>query len=183
MIAYRLAQPSDADAIALLHTESWRTHYRGSFSDAFLDGELPAERIRVWRARLARPAENQVVQLALDGAALSGFVCAYGAHDPRWGSLIDNLHVAVAAKRRGIGAALMRRAGAWLASRHGQVPVYLLVLEVNTAARRFYERLGGRCAEVATMETHGGTLVRSCRYIWSRPTQLAPAHEPKEVSR
>jgi ribosomal protein S18 acetylase RimI-like enzyme len=173
LISYRLAQPSDADAIALLHTASWRAHYRGSFSDAFLDDEQPAERIGVWRARLARPARNQLVQLALDGPELAGFVCAYGAHDPRWGSLVDNLHVAVADKRRGIGAALMQRAGTWLASRHASAPVYLLVLEVNAPARRFYEQLGGRCAEIATMETNGGNIVRSCRYTWSRPAALS----------
>ena len=47
-----------------------------------------------------------------------GFVCAYGTHDPQWGSLIDNLHVLAAHKRTGIGATLMRRAGAWLSVHH-----------------------------------------------------------------
>jgi ribosomal protein S18 acetylase RimI-like enzyme len=172
VIAYRPATPIDADPIALLHTRSWREHYRGSFRDDFLDGELPAERIRVWRARLADPPESQLVQLAFDAAALVGFVCAYAAHDPVWGSLIDNLHVAAEAKRGGIGAALMQQAGAWLERRRPDLPVYLLVLEANAPARRFYERLGGRCAEVSTMETHGGAVVRSCRYVWARAQLL-----------
>lgn len=173
MIQYRPATAADADAIALLHTRSWRENYRGSFSDAFLDGELPAERMRVWRARLDRPPENQFVALALDGETPTGFVCAYGAHDPRWGSFVDNLHVASAAKRQGVGASLMRQTGAWLESRYADTGVYLLVLEVNAAARSFYERLGARNAEVSMMETHGGAMVRSCRYIWPRPGGLA----------
>ncbi len=53
--------------------------------------------------------------------------------------------------------------------------MHLLVLEANAPARRFYEHLGGRSAEVSTMETHGGALVRSCRYVWSRPELLAAA--------
>lgn len=175
MITYRPAERSDADAVALLHARSWREHYRGSFTDEFLDDELPEERLRVWRERLAHPPGNQLVQLALDGAELAGFVCAYGAQDPGWGSLIDNLHVASPARRGGIGTALMRQAGEWLAARHPDLGVYLLVLEVNAPARRFYERLGGRSAETFSNETHGGAVVRSCRYVWPRAEVLSRA--------
>jgi len=175
MIEYRPANPLDADAIASLHARSWRENYRGAFSDAFLDGDLLGERLRVWRERLDHPAGNQLVQLAVDGANLVGFVCAYGAHDPEWGSFVDNLHVATASKRNRIGSSLMRQAGAWLASRYPDLGVYLLVLEVNSSARRFYERLGGRDAGVSTMETHGGAVVRSCRYAWPRAELLSAA--------
>jgi len=174
-LEYRQAGPADADAIALLHTRSWRENYRGSLSDAFLDGELPAERLRVWRDRLDRPPRNQFVQLAVDGAELAGFVCAYGDHEPEWGSLVDNLHVAKAAKRTGIGASLMTQAGTWLARSYPDLGVYLWVLEVNAPARRFYERLGARNAGVSVMETHGGAVVRSCRYTWPRAALLSAA--------
>jgi GNAT superfamily N-acetyltransferase len=173
MIEYRPATPSDAEAIASLHARSWRENYRGAFEDAFLDGELPAERLRVWRERLEHPAGNQLVRLAADGPDLVGFVCAYGAHDPEWGSLVDNLHVVRPAKRSGIGSSLMRQAGGWLSVQYAERGVYLWVLEVNTSARRFYERLGAENAGVTTMETHGGAVVRSCRYIWMRPERLA----------
>jgi ribosomal protein S18 acetylase RimI-like enzyme len=173
LIEYRRAQLSDADAVALLHARSWRENYRGAYSDAFLDGELPAERLRVWHERLSHPEESQFVQLAVDGTDLLGFVCAYGAHDPEWGSRIDNLHVAAAAKRGGIGAALLRRTAAWLDTRHPDLGVYLFVLEMNSPARRFYERLGARNAGVQTIEGHGGAMVRSCRYVWPRAAVLA----------
>jgi ribosomal protein S18 acetylase RimI-like enzyme len=172
MIEYRPAKPSDAQAIASLHARSWRENYRGSFHDAFLDGDLDGERLRVWRERLDHPSGHQLVEVALDGASLVGFVCVYGAQDSRWGSLIDNLHVAGAAKRNGIGSSLMRQAGAWLARRYPELAVYLFVLEVNTSARRFYERLGARNAGTSTMETHGGAAVRSCRYVWPRAERL-----------
>jgi GNAT superfamily N-acetyltransferase len=175
VIDYRVAELADAEAIAQLHARSWRESYRGSFLDSFLDGDLPAERRRVWSERLERPAANQLVLLAEAGAELLGFVCAYGAHDPAWGSFIDNLHVVAEAERHGIGAELMRRAGAWLAARHPDLGVHLRVLEANAPARRFYERLGGRNAETRTMETHGGAIVRSCCYVWPRPALIAAA--------
>src|SRR5271157_5705876 len=175
MIEYRPAKPSDAEAVAYLHAHSWRENYRGAFSDTFLDGDLPEERMRVWRERLDHPPGNQFVQLAVDGANLVGFVCAYGAHDPLWGSFVDNLHVATASKRNGIGASLMRQALAWLAHRYPDLGVYLLVLEANSSARRFYERLSAQNAGVSTMETHGGAVVRSCRYTWPRAELLSAA--------
>jgi len=173
MIEYRPAAASDAEAIAELHARSWRENYRGAFLDTFLDGDLPEERLSVWRERLDHPSGNQLVQLAVDGTKLAGFVCAYAAHDPEWGSLVDNLHVAHAFKRNGIGSALMRQAAAWLASVQPDLGVYLLVLEVNASARRFYERLGAENAGVTPMEVHGGGVVRSCRYTWPRATLLS----------
>jgi ribosomal protein S18 acetylase RimI-like enzyme len=178
LIEYRSATAGDARAVASLHARSWREGYRGSFSDAFLDGDLLGERLAVWRERLERPPAAQLVLLAVEEAQLLGFVCVYGEDDSLWGSFVDNLHVAAEAKRRGVGATLMRRAGAWLAERWPDQGVYLWVLEVNAPARRFYERLGGRNAEVATMETHGGAVVQSCRYTWSRPALLADARAP-----
>jgi ribosomal protein S18 acetylase RimI-like enzyme len=175
MIEYRQAELSDTQSVALLHARSWRENYRGEFTDAFLDGDLPGERLRVWHQRLADPPENQFVQLALDGTSLLGFVCAYGAHDPSWGSFIDNLHVADSAKGSGIGSSLMRQAGTWLASVYGDLGVYLLVLESNSRARRFYERLGAENDQVFTTETHGGAVVRSCRYTWARAALLSAA--------
>jgi GNAT superfamily N-acetyltransferase len=175
MIEYRPAKASDAEAIASLHARSWRENYRGAFHDAFLDRNLPAERLGVWRDRLERPSASQRVQLAVEGTNLVGFVCAYGAHDPRWGSLVDNLHVAPASKRSGIGSSLMKQAGAWLAPLYPDLGVYLWVLEANASARRFYERLGAENAGVSSMETHGGARVRSCRYTWLRAELLSAA--------
>lgn len=172
MMEYRPATPPDAQAVAFLHARSWRENYRGAFPDAFLDGELPEERLRVWRSRLDDPPGNQFVQVAVDGADLVGFVCAYGADDQQWGSFIDNLHVADASKRNGIGSSLMERAGVWLDSLYSNLGVYLWVLEANSSARRFYERLGAQNAGVSIMETHGGAVVRSCRYTWPRAELL-----------
>jgi hypothetical protein len=46
------------------------------------------------------------------------------------------------------------------------------VLEINTSAMRFYERMGGRNAGPTTYEMRGA-LVRAYRYVWSDPVALS----------
>jgi hypothetical protein len=69
----------------------------------------------------------------------------------------------------------MRQAGSWLSLHYPGRGIYLLVLEANSAARRFYEHLGAHNAGVSTMETHGGAIVRSCRYTWPNAGSLSAA--------
>ena len=131
----------------------------------------------VWRARLDRSTNGQFVCVATNDVKLAGFICAYGDEDPEWGSLIDNLHVSDDCARKGIGAALMRRAGNWLASNYGQCRVYLWVWENNDVARRFYEGLGGENAGTVDRQNNSGESSRNCRYVWSGPDVLAQRRE------
>jgi hypothetical protein len=52
---YRQATASDVAAIARLHAESWRRHYRGAYLDSYLDGDVVADRIAEWSGRLSGP--------------------------------------------------------------------------------------------------------------------------------
>ena len=47
MLRFREATRADAMAVARLHAESWRVHYRGAYRDAYLDGDVVEDRIRV----------------------------------------------------------------------------------------------------------------------------------------
>jgi ribosomal protein S18 acetylase RimI-like enzyme len=172
---YRVAGAADVEWIAQLHTDSWRSTYRGMYRDDFLDGDLPGNRRAVWRERLTHPPSNQYVVVAVAEGQMAGFVCVYGADDATWGSLIDNLHVAAEFQRRGIGKALMNQAADWLISAYSDCGVYLWVLEGNTAARRFYESLGATHVETVEKELHPGGRGRICRYAWSNPASLAGA--------
>src|SRR3954468_6152333 len=91
-VRLRAAGPPDAGRIAELHADSWRRHYRGAYSDSFLDGDVVADRRSVWTGRLAAPAGSETVVAEQDGGLLA-FLHVVLDDDPRWGSLIDNLHV------------------------------------------------------------------------------------------
>lgn len=148
MITFRPAAESDADEIAALHADSWRRHYRGAYSDAFLDGEVAANRQAYWTALFAAPSARATI-LAERDDRLVGFVHVVYDRDPRWGSLVDNLHVVHDAKRAGLGTRLMARAAAEVVRHASADGLHLWVLEQNTAAQRFYRRLGGAHVETA----------------------------------
>src|SRR5262245_22570411 len=107
MIEYAEAIDIDAEALARLHVDSWRSAYRGILPDAFLDGPLEADRLRLWRQRAALPPDQRpLVLTARMDAALVGFACVFPGADDRWGALLDNLHVSPESRGQGIGARL-----------------------------------------------------------------------------
>ena len=165
MANFRIAEEKDAERIAHLHAISWQRTYRGNFRDEFLDGDVFSDRGRVWRERLTNPAENQLVYVVEEHHNTCGFICAFGGHDPRWGSFIDNLHVDKAYQGRGIGYGLMTEAGSWLSARFAKAAVYLIVWESNPSCL-FYERLGGRNTGMIEVENPGGGVGRYIRIAW-----------------
>ncbi|SHL94419.1 GNAT family N-acetyltransferase [Actinacidiphila paucisporea] len=156
---FRTAGPGDAEAVARLHADSWRRHYRGAYSDAYLDGDVLADRLAVWSGRLAAPAGARTL-LAEDGTGVLGFVHVVPDEDPKWGSLVDNLHVTAARKRTGVGRALLARAAEEAVALAESPGLYLWVLEQNTAARAFYAAMGAEHVETALVGAPGGDPAR-----------------------
>jgi GNAT superfamily N-acetyltransferase len=163
---FREANRADAMAVATLHAESWRAHYRGAYRDEYLDGDVVQDRLRVWQARLSAPAPNQFVILAEESGELIGFACVFGGQDETWGSLLDNLHVRPAHQRRGIGARLVAEISAWCRSRYADRGLYLWVLEQNDGAQRFYQGLGASDQGGESSEPPGGGRIHGRRYAW-----------------
>ena len=172
----RAASRADADAIAALHAESWRRHYRGAFSDAFLDGDVDADRVAVWRARLRAPDPARHTILAEDATGLIGFAHTVFDHHPRWGALLDNLHIVHRSKRRGVGSQLMAATAQTVIER--RTGLYLWVLEQNVAAQAFYTARSGRPVERALVSAPGGVATRlngapaELRFVWTDPATL-----------
>lgn len=165
-VRLRAACRDDAEAIAALHAASWRATYRGAFRDDYLDGDVLAERRVVWRERLGAPASHQHVVVAVDGDAVVGFACAYGADDARFGTQLDNLHVRGDRQGEGIGARLVAAVAAWSAARHPDAGLYLFVVETNADARRFYARLGAADAGGEVWQAPDGSAVPTRRCVW-----------------
>jgi ribosomal protein S18 acetylase RimI-like enzyme len=176
-VEYREVTANDAEAIAELHAESWRRHYRGAYLDSFLDGDVVADRMAEWTGRLSPPAPDRYTVVAdLDGAVV-GFAHTILDADPTWGAYLDNLHVRHDLKRHGIGARLMAETVRAVARRRPSTGLYLWVLEQNTAAQAFYGAQGGRCVQRELAGPFpGGGYAFSFRYAWPDLSKLAEHH-------
>jgi ribosomal protein S18 acetylase RimI-like enzyme len=174
---FRLAGPADASAVANLHADSWRRHYRGAYSDDFLDGDVGADRLAVWTDRLREPDPRRCTILAENGRLL-GFANTTFDDDPTWGALLDNLHVADGHERRGIGSRLLALTAGAVVARPQRTGLYLWVLEQNVDAQAFYRARAGRYAGRDLASPPGGIASRltgspvKLRYAWPEPTVL-----------
>ncbi|GIF02533.1 GNAT family N-acetyltransferase [Actinoplanes siamensis] len=176
----RPAGPGDAPAVAALHADSWRRHYRGAYTDTFLDGDVHHDRLTVWTRRLATPGPDRTF-LTVEPGRLTGFVHITPDEDPHWGALIDNLHVAHDRQRTGLGRALLTHAAT--VATPGR-PVHLWVLEQNHRAQRFYTALGGRITDRAPVTgappgVLDGTPVK-LRVTWPDAVTLRAAGAPDQ---
>jgi ribosomal protein S18 acetylase RimI-like enzyme len=173
MVTYRQADAGDYSEIAKLHVKSWRQHYRGDFSDHFLDVEAALEREEVWKDRLSNPSPNQFVLVAEQKGEIYGFACAFLEDDAKYGTLLDNLHVLDTAKGKGIGRYLMRLVAQEVQNNDSGGKLYLWVLKNNTSAMAFYERLGGVNFETVVGNDIGDQEVLKCRVTWDNLKELA----------
>lgn len=108
----RIATAGDGALIARLHTASWRSAYRAILDPAFLAGPIVDDRLSAWMSRIAQQDQHELI-IAEAADEPVGFICAIGAEDDQWGTLIDNLHLLPVAKGRGLGAALFKTAAEW----------------------------------------------------------------------
>jgi GNAT superfamily N-acetyltransferase len=176
---FRVARPDDAHDVAELHADSWRRHYRGAYSDTFLDGDVLADRVAVWTDRLSEADPRRCTILATDGG-LVGFANTYLDDDPAWGALLDNLHVTSGRKRHGIGAQLLALTAEAVTRRRPGSGLYLWVLEQNVDAQAFYEARGGTCTGRRLIDPPGTVACRltgsptALRYSWPEPAAILP---------
>jgi ribosomal protein S18 acetylase RimI-like enzyme len=172
-ITYRAATAADSAAVAHLHADSWRRHYRGAYADEFLDGPVWEDRLTIWTERLAEPTETTSTIVAEFEGQVVGLVHTVFDDDPRWGALLDNLHVSFALKGGGIGTQLMSRSAAALRQHSEEQPLYLWVLAQNTAGQAFYDARGGTCVERRSRHPQPGDALR---YTWLDPSRLIVHH-------
>jgi len=175
MITYQTAQPKDLKPIAQLHAQSWQQNNRGILDDHYLDNLVQSERLKVWTERFANPIDNQHIITAKDNGQLCGFTCLFDGKGSKYGTYLDNLHIAKAWKGKGIGRRLMGLAGQWSAENYPNQGMHLLVFVANTPAIGFYQKLGGKEVEILAYDLGDGTgrFGDTAKYYWEQPALLA----------
>ena len=138
----RAAGAVDAEAIARVQRETWRTAYAGILPLEVITtlGERDATE---WQRRLVNSSGESATWIAERAGKIIGFAScgpARGAIDGLDGEIYA-LYVLQSQQRRGVGRELVRACARHFV-RHAIFGLYLWVLKANRA-RLFYETLGG----------------------------------------
>ena len=163
----RQARLQDAAAIAALHAKNWQQDYHASLSAYYLHSQVRQERLALWQMRLQQPAANQRIWLAENNGDLCGFVCAHGGQDAQWGTYIDNLHVAAAARRSGLGRRLLATVAQWHDVMYPSLGLYLWTIQINTGAIEFYQACGASTQDIDIWHAPDDSKVSVIRLTWS----------------
>jgi ribosomal protein S18 acetylase RimI-like enzyme len=173
MTTIRPATIQDAERIANVHTETWRSAYRDLLPEPL--GELTPEVQRErWEESLSQTKRTGTV-VAEAGGEIVGFA-SFGpepGNDYHYQGELYAIYVLPAYQQRGIGAQLLAEAARGLLGR-GLPNMMAWVLSSNPA-RAWFEKRGGRFLREREVE-FGGTKMWESAYGWDDLGQLAEAH-------
>jgi GNAT superfamily N-acetyltransferase len=174
-ILLRSAAPRDAEAIARVRIDGWRTAYRGLVPAAYLDGMQVDANTALWDRILSAGPNSASVFVAVRGDEVVGFAAGNKLGEPRYG--LDAELTAVYLRREfqrvGIGRRLI--AAVVDAQRaYGATGMIVWLLAANKPARAFYEALGAAFLVEQAFQWDGMDLLE-VGYGWRDLDQLAAA--------
>ncbi len=164
---YRRASIDDAEAVARVHCESWRTTYFGLIPDHVIEAWSDLEkRTQGWREIIATRPET--LWLADQNGEVVGFADGGVAREPNDGfaGQLFGIYLLKFAQRQGIGRALVRQVFDDLQAK-GHSSARVEVLAANSPAIGFYQGLGASYVRDVAFEMMGETLIESV-YGWDR---------------
>ncbi len=175
----REAQPTDANAIAKVHIESWRTTYAGIVPADFLAGLSAGQRTPFWQETLdnldsqrftlvAEDAAGQVVGFASGGQERDG--------DPTYQGELYAIYLLQNQQRQGMGRQLMAAVAERLRQR-GLASMLVWVLADNPIGRAFYEAMGGQLLDKEKELTIGSAPLVEVAYGWLDVQELVSGNK------
>lgn len=160
----RAAAVKDAAEIARVHVAAWRSAYRGLLADDFLASLSETGYTDRWRRVIGDGASHVFVVEEPEGVA--GF--ASGGRERAGESGFEGelyaIYLIEGSQRKGHGRQLVRAVADALRER-GLRDMIVWVLRDNTAAREFYERLGGSYVRSQPI-TIGADTLEEVSYGW-----------------
>jgi ribosomal protein S18 acetylase RimI-like enzyme len=175
-VTVRLARAADAEAIAQVQRDSWRTSYAGILPLDVIASHAGTSDAIAWKRRIGRQSPDAATWIAERSGKIVGFAsCGQAREKLRdLDAEIYALYVLQEQQRRGVGRELVRACANHFA-RRGLFGFYLWVLKANRA-RMFYGALGGE--EVGEkVERLGKHDFAEVAYGWSDMTGLIAVEE------
>lgn len=167
-INIRTATPRDAEQIAFVHIDSWRTTYRNIVSDDFLNGLNVQTKSNFWEIALTTKSNN--IFVAESDGKIIGFATGGQSRDKNeFDSELYAIYVLQQHQRNNIGRLLLTATAKYLQT-SGHSSLYVWVLADNNS-RTFYERFGGKLFDKKEIEIAGQQLTEIA-YGWRELSEL-----------
>lgn len=167
-INIRTATPADAEQIAFVHIDSWRTTYRGIVTDEYLEKLNLQARANYWRKELTERCDN--VFVADNDGSIVGFATAGQSRDDNsFDCELYAIYVLQQHQQKNIGRLLLTATTKYLQT-CGHSSMYVWVLADNNS-KQFYERLGGEQFDRKVIEISGRQLTEIA-YGWRELNKL-----------
>jgi GNAT superfamily N-acetyltransferase len=160
-VTIRPASVDDAQPIARVRIDCWRSTYRGLIPDAYLDAMDIDASAALWTRVLSTATDRASVFVADDGDIV-GFAAGNMLEEPRHGlnAELSAAYVRRDHQRAGIGRRLVD-AVARAQRTQGARGLIVWVIAGNKGARAFYERLGATLLLEQPFEWDGMPLVEA----------------------
>jgi L-amino acid N-acyltransferase YncA len=167
-INIRTATPKDAEQIAFVHIDSWRTTYKNIVSDDFLDNLNVQTKTDFWQRVLITKSDN--VFVAENDGEIVGFATGGQSRDKNdFDSELYAIYVLQQHQHKNIGRLLLTATANYLQT-CGHSSLYVWVLADNNS-RTFYERLGGELFDKKEIEI-GRQQLTEIAYGWRELSKL-----------
>jgi L-amino acid N-acyltransferase YncA len=162
MVTIRAATVQDAEQIAHVHIDSWRTTYAGIVPDEYLLALNETKHAAFWQERLKLGTE---VYIAVQIGKIIGFISGGPIRKPleSYDAELYAIYLLKQAQIQGIGTNVLKELAKSLISK-GFSSMLVWVLERNPS-RRFYERSGALSVTSKEIEI-GGTMLTEVAYGW-----------------
>ncbi|WP_163101625.1 GNAT family N-acetyltransferase [Peribacillus alkalitolerans] len=155
---------SDAEGIAKVHVDCWRSTYKGIVSDVYLERMSYEKRTQAWVQNIAR-TDNYVLVAESEEGKIIGFTDG-GKRETN--QVVDSgdltsIYILEEFQGKGIGKRLVEKLFTHF-KELGYKKVFVEVLEDNKS-RFFYEKMGANHSETTTVFIQGEELYLSI-YEW-----------------
>jgi GNAT superfamily N-acetyltransferase len=174
-IVIRRAAPRDAEAIARVRIDGWRTSYRGLVPAAYLDGMQVDASAALWDKILTAGPNPASVFVATHGDEVIGFAAGNMLAEPRFGLNAELIAVYLRREFQRVGLGRRLIAAVVDAQRAlGATGMIVWVIAGNKPARALYEALGAELLIEQAFQWDGMDLLEA-GYGWRDLTALAAA--------
>ena len=171
----RRAVTADAQAIAQVRVDAWRTTYRGMIPDTYLAAMKVDESAGLWTRILGAGATRTSVVVAAVEDDVVGFASGLMLSEPKFGLDAELSAIYLRAHRQRAGTGRQLVAAVVAAQReHGAHGLLTWVIAANKGARAFYEALGAELLVEQPFQWDGMDLVEA-GYGWHDLPALAAA--------